>query len=274
VAGGIKVDGVDQSWTRLVLCLLLMVAALGGCARPEVGSGLPADVPAVGSATTSAPQQRPAGRAFAVLADESLLTIRAYRAGTLARLGHNHVIASRHLRGSVLLAEPRAASSLQLLVPVALLSVDEPELRALAGADFEAPVPDSARDGTRTNLLGEALLDAGRYPGIEISSVGLRDLRTEDATTSTAIADLKLRVRDRDAIVAIPVRMARVAADRLRLDAEFELRQSELGLQPFSVMLGALQVEDRLLFELVLVASAGRWPVVPADSAAGSDAPL
>ena len=51
-------------------------------------------------------------------------------------------------------------------LPVASLTVDEAELRAAQGVDFAADVPDSAREGTRRNMLGPAVLDAEHYPQI------------------------------------------------------------------------------------------------------------
>ena len=48
----------------------------------------------------AAPTAIPAGaREYQVVAEESLLQILVYRGGAMARLGHNHVIASHHLSG-------------------------------------------------------------------------------------------------------------------------------------------------------------------------------
>jgi hypothetical protein len=44
------------------------------------------------------------------------------------------------------------------------------------------------------------------------------------------------------------------SADLLTATAEFPLRQSALGLTPFSVMMGALRVEDQIRVKLKLVA--------------------
>ena len=113
------------------------------------------------------------------------------------------------------------------------------------GADFPPGVPQSARDGTRNNLLSEAcsmgeLPDdppAGHgYPG---GGRGLRRRRRNDAQGRHARA-----ARSRSASSA--QRGAIVAS------GEFPLSQSELGLKPFSVAMGTLVVLDemRVRFEV------------------------
>ena len=92
----------------------------------------------------------------------------------MARLGHNHVIASHHLSGSVYLTDDPLATSFDISFPVTGLTVDEPALREAAGADFPPAVPQSARDGTRNNLLSEALLDAANYPSIRLRASDIR----------------------------------------------------------------------------------------------------
>jgi hypothetical protein len=77
-----------------------------------------------------------------------------YKAGTLARLGHNHTIAVGDLRGSVWKNDADlAASRFELEFSVATLVIDDPALRGTLGEDF-ASVP-TANDiaGTRTNML-------------------------------------------------------------------------------------------------------------------------
>src|SRR4051812_1825990 len=56
--------------------------------------------PSPGTPVTSAPAAAsPDAQEYAVVADESLLQIFVYRGGAMARLGHNHVIASHQLAG-------------------------------------------------------------------------------------------------------------------------------------------------------------------------------
>lgn len=229
---------------------LLLALLLAGCARPVADQGAPPAVPAGAVATgvdSAAPP--PAGvRRYRIDAARSLLTIRVFRGGALAAAGHNHVIASRDLQGQVDRAPALGQSSVSVRIPVTLLTIDEPALRAAAGADFSADVPDSAREGTKRNLLGAALLDAARFPAIELASTRVA------AVPGGARITLRARVRDVESSFDVPVTLESLGTD-LVASGEVELRQSQLGLTPFSVMMGALQVQDAMQLQFRLVAA-------------------
>ena len=185
-------------------------------------------------------------REFHVFAEDSVLQILVYRGGPMARLGHNHVIASHHLQGKVFLAEDRSQSRFDILVPVNELTVDEPAMREAAGPDFPPGVPQSARDGTRQNLLSEALLDGGNHPTLR--------LRATDVKASGESWDVGVEITFKDRVypVRVPVRVE-TREDAMVARGEFSLNQSELGLRPFSVAMGTLVVLDemRIRFEIV-----------------------
>jgi hypothetical protein len=54
----------------------------------------------------------------------------------------------------------------------------------------------------------------------------------------------------------VPVRYRLAGDGSLEAAGEFPLRQSELGLMPFSAMLGALQVQDEMRVSFHIVARA------------------
>jgi polyisoprenoid-binding protein YceI len=188
----------------------------------------------------------PAGaRAYHVVAEESLLQILVYRGGAMARLGHNHVIASHHLQGSVFLTPDVRDTRFDIRIPVNELAIDEPAMREAAGADFPAAVPQSAREGTRRNLLSEALLDGVNYPQIRLRATDVKaGADPFDVGVEITLKGIAHRLR-------VPVQLVR-HDDVLVAKGEFALRQSELGLEPFSVALGTLVVLDemRIRFEI------------------------
>ncbi len=68
-----------------------------------------------------------ADRVFAIDAAASDIHWLVYKAGALARLGHNHVIAVPGLRGSVTVgAQDLSASHFEIVIPVADLVIDDP----------------------------------------------------------------------------------------------------------------------------------------------------
>jgi polyisoprenoid-binding protein YceI len=166
----------------------------------------------------------------------------------MAALGHNHVIAVRELRGSVQLHDELARSMVELQFPVAALSVDEAALRAASGADFTTTVNDSAREGTRTNMLGDKLLQAAGNPAITLSSERL--VATADGWLMTT----RIGVRGQEAHVDIPLQLQK-NGDQLTASGEFTVLQSTLGLTPFSVMMGALRVKDEIRVRFRVVAT-------------------
>jgi polyisoprenoid-binding protein YceI len=189
----------------------------------------------------------PAGaHEYAVVAEESLLQILVYRGGAMSRLGHNHVIASHQLSGSVFVADDPLGSSFDISLPVNELTIDEPAMRELAGPDFPPGVPQTARDGTRKNMLSEALLDGETYPTIR--------LRATDVVAAGEGFDVGVEITIKDQVrsVRVPVTLMRKDG-ALSARGEFPLKQSELGFKPFSVAMGTLVVLDemRVHFEIV-----------------------
>jgi hypothetical protein len=241
--GKLKGPGITCLLRRAVAALCALT--LSGCPAPPPRVAAPAPAPAL--------PPPPAAVTYTVLPAESLLTIRVYRGGTLAAAGHNHVIASHELSGSVYAADEPLASGCELHLPLESLSVDERELRVQAGADFPPDVPDSAREGTRRNMLGPALLGALDYPQILITCVRLEAL--EPPQSGTLQAHLQAQVRGTPHELALPVHWER-NGDRLVLSGETALKQSELGLKPFSAMLGALQVQDEMRIAFRILAQA------------------
>lgn len=164
----------------------------------------------------------------------SELRILVYRGGTAARLGHNHV-----LRAAGLQVEwPAAGPALQFRLDA--LDIDPPALRAPLGPAFASAVDDAAREGTRTNLL--KALDAARHP-----EVAVRTLQQLGEGGRRAVeAEITLHgVTRRQWFVA------EVAGRRAR--GEVVIRQSDFGIQPFSVLGGLLAVQDALVVQFDLL---------------------
>jgi len=178
---------------------------------------------------------------------ESDVTVRVYRDGPLAELGHNHVISSTALGGRVELREPLSRSTLELSLPLEELVVDEAARRLVAGADFPDNLTEADRAGTRRNMLGPALLDAARFPVLRLTSVAVEG--DAGAFRVTARADLAGRSRE----VVVPV-LIELGDGVLAARGEFTLTHADLGLVPFSAALGALRVRDDMLVSYRLVA--------------------
>ena len=121
----------------------ILVLALSGCGAPRPRQA----APPTAEGSVSRPGLPSTGKLYRVDENQSELRVLVYRAGPLARLGHNHVMVNRAIRGSVNLADAAGAadaagtSAFSLSVPVAGFVVDDAQARREEGSDFAAEVP-------------------------------------------------------------------------------------------------------------------------------------
>ena len=171
----------------------------------------------------------------------SRILVYVYREGALAKMGHDHVVASRGLRGYALLPDGLAGARADFYFSVAAMSMDEPELRSSSGFTSEI----SAEDVENTRLRMLRLLEAEKYPFVRVHAV-----RAAGTLPDVALAaDLTAHGVTRS--IRIP---AKLAADgsRFRIEGEADILQTDFGITPFSVLGGALAVKDllRIVFRI------------------------
>ena len=176
---------------------------------------------------------------YAVDPDASLLAVTVRRAGLMARLGHDHVVAVHALAGYAAPGLGRADVSFR----ADQLTVDEPRLLRDAGIATQ-PSP-QAVEGTRRNMLGP-VLEAQRYPVVALHAELPADGRLRVAVTLHGVA------RWLDLPAAVQVDAAQVTAS-----GTARLKQTDFGMKPFSVGAGLLSVQDELEVRFHIVAR--RW---------------
>jgi len=221
------------------IALLAVLALLAACAPQPARPPQPSELPQpAGEAEVPPPSfplafyqgvARRGGTVLEVDPARSLVVVEVRRAGSLARLGHDHVIASHDLRGYVAPDERRA----DLYVRLDRLTVDEPQLRARAGFDTQPTAEDIA--GTRRNMLGRVLrADVNPYALIEV-------------TRKAEASDLDVAITLNGITRHVAVRAA-IASDAREYDVTGTLAidQTDFGIRPFSILGGALTVADRL----------------------------
>jgi hypothetical protein len=217
-------------------CAYLAIAGallVAGCAQPARETALPAQqVPKDFPAEAYARSASQGGAVYRIEPAASQVTIIVRRAGSLARLGHDHIVASHDVQGYVAPQEGYA----DLYVPLDALAVDEPALRAQAGLDTQPTEADIA--GTRANML-DKVLQTQRFAFAQIHVSGLAQTSAE---TRLAVA---IRLHGVTRNFEIPARLT-VRSDALRVEGTIEFDQSDFGIQPFSILGGAIQVQDRL----------------------------
>lgn len=178
----------------------------------------------------------------------STLHILVYRGGPMARLGHNHVVSSQNLSGTVWQGAALGDAGFDITVPVNDLVVDDNAARAAEGEDFPLNVSEDAKQSTKANMLRDTLLDGARHPEIRITSVQIQG----DAKTPLVTA--ALRIRDQTRQITLPVTLQSTDAG-LRISGAFEIKQTDFGITPLSIAMGALLVVDTVKIKFSLVAT-------------------
>ncbi len=191
--------------------------------------------------------QSAAGSHYKIDLDKSDIHWLVYRAGALARLGHNHVVAVGKLdKGDVYVAPVLADSRFEMDIPVADLVIDNPEMRAKQGEGFEKQPSAGDIAGTRNNMLTKVLL-AQMYPTLKITGTG--------PVGSPGAEQMHMTVE----ILGHPVQLTvptnvKIEGDTLEASGKFKLTHEQLGMKPFSIMMGALQVADQMDFSYHVIA--------------------
>lgn len=222
---------------------LACATLLAGCTAATV-SPPPASAPADGAAVSDRPgdayYRQAAARGERVLRidpQRSLITVVVRRGGTLARLGHDHVVASHNVEGHAAPELGRADFQFAL----EQMTVDEADLRSAARFDTQPTA--QAVSGTRHNMLTR-VLDAAHYP-LAVMAV----TRLADSTLLSVSITLHGVTRTQ----RIPVQITD-SGSVLTASGSVVLKQSDFGITPFAIMGGAIAVQDQMELKFTLVA--------------------
>lgn len=220
---------------------IALALALAGCATPPVST--------VPLASWEALQVQAGEQPLGIDKQASKLRAYIFRAGAAARLGHNHVLSATDFDARAFLGETGLSSArLQMDLQLDKLLVDDPTLRAELGGAFAKPLDADAIQGTRANMLGERGLHATVYPLLRLRSVKL----VGEAPRLAALVEIELHGQRRQQWLVLRVNEQE---RRLTVSGSLVLRQTDFGLQPFSLLGGLLAVSDEIVveFEIALV---------------------
>ena len=169
---------------------------------------------------------------------ESLIVIEVRRGGSLARLGHDHVVASHDVTGYIAPDEGRA----DMYVALAKLVVDEPQLRKEAG--FDTQPTESDIEGTRSNMLNH-VLEAEKFPFALIAVSGA------DAKQTKAKLSVAITLHGHTRTFQVP---AEIEADEksIGVSGKLAFNQTDFGITPYSLLGGAIAVKDGLALRFLV----------------------
>jgi YceI-like protein len=217
--------------TVVLLGLLLAACAAERKPIPVPSEAAPAGFP------ERAYREAPAGEpVYRIDPGTSRILIYVYREGSLARIGHDHVVASHEVRGYALIPDSLNGARTDFYFRAATLTVDETELRSNAGFTTELSAEDV--ENTRQRML-RAVLDAEQYPFVQIHAI------PASGKPPDLVLSVEVTLHGVTRALQMPVKLA-VNRGRFSVQGEADIRQSDFGITPFSVFGGALAVKDEL----------------------------
>ena len=228
--------------TNVKSALIAALCALSACTPLPPPASVPASAAiAVAPPTAPLPPAKApspdAGPLLRIDTAQSLIVATVRRGGILARLGHDHVVASHNVSGTVSPAQHRADFTFRLDE----MKIDEADLRRTAGLEKQ-PSAD-AIEGTRHNMLTK-VLDADRYPIVSIHA---------ERMAAGQPLQVSITLHGVTRTLAIPVQL-REENDIINVKGTVSLKQTDFGLTPFSVMGGAMSVQDQMELRFDLTA--------------------
>lgn len=226
-----------------LLACLTCCAALWGCAaQPSIAVDNAED-----PASAYASLRAAGGRVMRLQPEASRLRIFVFRGGRATSLGHNHVLTAPEFDGYFYLPEgDMSGARFDLRFRLDKLVFDLPAERLDAGPAFAAVISDAAIAVTREHMLGPDNMQADRYPFVRIRSL---DIRGEAPRFAARIA-IDMHGQTREMLVPLTVTGL---PQRVSASGSLVLRQSDFGVQPYSVMAGLLAVQDDVVVEFNLV---------------------
>ncbi len=223
--------------------LLALTLLLAACAPPEKPQPIVGQPPGFPEAVYLAALRDPANRVYRVDASASLLQVKVFKTGPLARLGHDHVVAGRDLQGYLLLNPGTGECRGDFFLAVDRLTVDEPVLRRAAGMDSELSPGDV--EATRANMLNH-VLEGEQFPFLQA--------RLRDCDPDTGRFELTFTAHGANRELELQPADLQVDDAEVSVTGELAIRQTDFGITPFAALGGLLQVADGVDLSYALAA--------------------
>jgi polyisoprenoid-binding protein YceI len=179
---------------------------------------------------------------YAVVSNESAITVRVGRAGLLKFAGHEHEVVTSAIEGEVVAdREALAASQVQLRFGAS-------SLRVSGKGEPEKDVPK-----VQAKMEGPDVLDVARFPEVTFASRAVKGAIERSGTYALTVSgDLTLHGMTR--AIDLPVEVT-LSGDTLAATARLTIRQTDYGLKPVSVA-GVVNVKNELAIDVRIVARA------------------
>jgi polyisoprenoid-binding protein YceI len=231
----------------------VLCACASGPQLPGTGAGDAASLEADAApslATRYAEFARNGERVVHIDPAASTVHIYAFRGGVAARLGHNHVLTAPEFTAYAHYPPGESTQGgFDLQFRLDRLRLDDAAERAQLGSAFAKTLDEADIASTREHMLGAESLQAERYPYVRLHGLRL----VGEGPARAAQVEVTMHGRQREFWLPLHVEEAQA---RLVVSGSFVLRQSDFDVTPYSVLGGAIAVQDEVVVEFRLVGSA------------------
>lgn len=178
---------------------------------------------------------------YAINPNQSTLEINVYREGFLKAFGHDHLIAAKQFSGQAEVNKDHLAeSSVTLVIETASLLVVDP-----GGSEKD-------RREVQATMLGEQVLDAEKNPEITFASTAVRSTR-KSGTTSELNVDGILTLHGTQKPASLVLQF-RIEDEKLEVEGEAKLLQSDYGIKPIKAGGGTVRVKNEVTIRFSIIA--------------------
>jgi hypothetical protein len=186
------------------------------------------------------------GRVFTLDPSKSTVRIYVFRGGRAAKAGHNHVLSAPQFTGFFYLPVAGASNGrFDLVFRLDQLEIDKPEYRSPLGSAFSSVLTPGDIKGLRAHMLGDNNLQADKFPFVLVHSLQVTGESPKFATK------VQIEMHGQKHEMWIPLSVEGLP-EHLSVAGSFVLRQTDFGVQPYSVLGGLLAVQDEVVIEFKL----------------------
>ncbi len=236
----IFLSGAVAAMTLLSCTVTPPASPTGGpaAARGDPGAELKAEY---------SPLRKGGGRVFTLDPGKSTVRIYVFRGGRAATAGHNHVLSAPHFAGFLYLPATGAAKGrFDLAFRLDQLEIDNPRYRSALGDAFSSVLTREDIKGVREHMLGANNMQADKFPFVRVHSLQITGEPPKLA------AKVEIEMHGQQQAMWIPLSVEGLP-EHVSVAGSFVLRQTDFGVQPYSVFGGFLAVQNEVVIEFKLL---------------------
>jgi len=186
------------------------------------------------------------GSVFRLDPTASAIRIYVFRGGAAARLGHNHVLSAPRFEGYVYVPRSGAAEArFDLEFRLDELEFDKPEIRSHMSAAYSGELLPQDIERARQHMLGEDNLQAQRFPFVRVHSLQIV------GESPKFVAQVRVELHGQQREIWVPLNVEGLP-EQVSARGSFVIRQTDFGIQPYSLLGGFVAVRDEVLVEFQL----------------------